>query len=196
MFASFSQSNGQSCTYPWQHMVEIVTVDGCSYEVDLCVCCALTFPGEIKVNSYRNIGPCSSSLTPEQITQQVFTQLMSPYSLWFNLCNSNLPPCKNSPPLVVKLYTPICWKLILFYQDKLDSTSNIYISVPCDDDAYCYEEHKYWEDKYGLKNHTLGNYMGFHFPAGCKKEGYEIIKPTSYEGEESECYLMHSRCNQ
>lgn len=193
MFTNFTESQAQ-CTYPWQHMVEVVTVDGCDYQVDLCVWCRYSYPGEVRVNSYRNIGSCSTTLNPAQITQQIYTQLMSTYSLWYNICASNLPPCKNSPPLVFNLQTPLCWKIQLIYID-IDPKKNIYVGIPCDDDAYCYSEHQYCIDKYGVKHHTVGGYLGYNFPPDCAEtEGYEIKIPTVLN-EESDCYILHTVCN-
>src|SRR5688572_12559868 len=89
-----SELKTQPCTSPWQHIIKIVTVDGCDYQVDLCVWCRVAYPGEARVNSYRNIGPCSTTLNPAQITQQIFTQLMNPDALFFDICQRGLPPCK------------------------------------------------------------------------------------------------------
>lgn len=196
MFASISEGQGQStCTSPWTTMIEIVTVGGCNYEVELCVWCAPAYPGEVKVIKIRNAGPCSSTLDQNQITQGIITQLMNPYSLWFNLCNNNLPPCKNSPPFIVTVDLPICWKVKLVYQDLQDTTNNVYLSFPCDDDAFCRVENKYCKDKYGVKHHTEGNYLGFYFPYECDIEGYNLVMPTVLNGE-SDCYILHTKCNE
>ncbi|MFA7325698.1 MAG: hypothetical protein WC121_03475 [Candidatus Kapaibacterium sp.] len=119
---------------------------------------------------------------------------MSPLSLWLDLCNNNLPPCKNSPPFVVTLETPICWKILLDYQDLQDSTNNIYLNIPCDDDAYCEVEHKYCKDKYGVKHHTTGSYMGYNFDPECTLESHEITRPVVLHGE-SECFKIYTPCN-
>lgn len=179
------------CSSPWQTTSEIVTVGSCTYLVDLCILCQFSYPGKIKVNSFRNISGCTDTLDYGEITQQIFTQLSNPTSIWLNFCQDTFPPCKNTPRKVYEFETPICWKLVL---DNINGTDSTWLALPCDYDAYCYEEHKYCKDKYGVIHHTNGSFFGYNFPPECKLEGHEIIKPI-FLHEESECYIMHTICN-
>lgn len=183
------------CSSPWQTTSEIVTVGSCTYLVDLCILCQFSYPGKIKVNSFRNISGCTDTLDYGEITQQIFTQLSNPTSIWLNLCKDTLPPCKNAPPYVVKLEMPICWKIKLDYQDLQDTTNNVYLSYPCDDDAYCQQEYLYCRDKYGNKIVRKGGYFGYNFPYSCTLESYQITRPTVLN-DESDCFILRTPCNQ
>lgn len=184
-----------TCNSPWTTMTEIVTVGGCNYLVEICILCQFSYPGQVKVLKFRNAGPCSNTLTEQQIIEGVENQLMSPYSLWLNLCKDTLPPCKNAPPYVVKLEMPICWKIKLDYQDLQDTTNNVCLSYPCDDDAYCQQEYLYCRDKYGNKIVRKGGYFGYNFPYSCTLESYQITRPTVLN-DESDCFILRTPCNQ
>lgn len=182
------------CKSPYQTIIDTITVDGCQYEVDLCVFCGVAYPGEVIINSVRNIGSCAPTLTQDQIISQIYSQLSTHAYLWFQYCQFNVPPCsgKARKKIEWKVYT--CWKMILVHNDP-DPDNRIYLSIPCGDDTYCKVTYSYCVDPFGIVQSNVSSYLGVNWPITCTLEGYEIIKPITYVGEESECYIVHTPCN-
>lgn len=189
-FGIKSEAVGQPCT----NMKDTLIIDGCPYEVDLCVYCGLTYPGYVKVNQVKQLTNCASPLDPNELLQQAFTQLsVSPY-FWFNYCNPTLPPCPNKKKL--NFHINVCWKIILYYHDGT-SGSEEYIYEPCSDE-YCDVEIGYCRDAEGNLVSEISNVDNTHSGTiSCKIEGSVIVKPdyTNPFGTETQCYILHTPCN-
>lgn len=182
------------CDSNWTNLKDTVTVDGCQYEVDLCFLCRLAYPGQIKLNSYRNIGPCTTTLDLGQIGQGIIAQISTWGTVFFDYCQQrDLPPCDEGV-LEFSYILPICWRA------KLDVMvpppgKNIYSYEPCGG-ASCEFSFNYCEGLLGPLKTIIGDPIILDGPITCELEGYQILPlPNDFVGQVSACYFLHTPCN-
>lgn len=185
------------CPPGWTTLIDTVTVDGCDYEVELCVYCQFALPGKVRFNHYRNIDDCATLLNPSEIEDEIISQIVTFAYSYFDYCQFLLPPCDQKPRKKITFDIPICMKAHLYYKAPPPLNDYRYLYLPCGDDAYCSVTYSYCVDYFGVAHHTVDPGSTSHnFPYSCTKEGYEIIPlPTGSVGDESECYIIHTPCN-
>lgn len=181
------------CDSTWTHVIDTVTVDGCQYEVDLCILCRYAYPGEVKINSYKNIDSCSTVLNPAEIGQGVIVQLSTWGTLFFDNCQQGgLPPC-DVGSREFNYSIPICWQATLLVHDPSNSDNNIYMYEPCEG-AICEVTYSFCMGPMGHEKTVITSSLK-NGPITCTTEGHDIELPTGYVGEYSECYFLHTPCN-
>lgn len=187
------KSEARSCT----SMKDTLIIDGCPYEVDLCVFCGLTYPGYVTVNNIRQLTNCASPLNSNQLLQQAFTQLANTASIIVNYCQTLIPPCSTQTTEVVKWRMYVCWKAILSYAPAPGLEQ--YHFVPCTDE-YCEVEYSYCKDANGAVIKSFNNSTSYFDILGptCKNtEGSDIVLPKYplLIGSQSSCFVLHTPCN-
>jgi hypothetical protein len=178
------------CPPYYNHVIDTVTISGgCSYEVDLCVLCAFSYPGEIKINKVTALDSSCSNQDPEIILKDIFTQLGNYPSFWFDYCGA-FPPCGMGTERI-KIYKPYCWKL-----KRLNTVEDRYEFLRCSDDA-CIEIYDFCTDSNGQTHKVLVS-SSSTIPPGveipCHIEGEDLVLPKNAY-EESECFILHTLCN-
>ncbi|MFA7325125.1 MAG: hypothetical protein WC121_00530 [Candidatus Kapaibacterium sp.] len=185
------------CTKPWVNIVDTVTVDGCDYEIDLCVYCAFAYPGKVKINYYRNISGCTPTIPPNQITNQIISQISTYAYFWFDYCQFNLPPCSGSLRKKIEWDIYICWKAKLVIKGATPH-DDVYLHLPCEDnDTFCRVTYSYCVDEFAVVHHNVSGYLGYNFDPSCTLEGSAVfpLPPSAMVGDETACYVLHTVCN-
>ena len=186
-----SEAEAGLCDLGGAEVKDTVSVDGCDYEIRLCIYCKPNYPGEVKIHSYRLLYGCYTTLTDQEIYDSIIAQITTSAYIILH-CEKEIPPCNGTERLNVIFEYPICWKIVL-YSINQNPDLNIYYYLPCDDDSYCEVTYSYCIDALGL--HTSASNGTLIGTPNCTLESWEITKPTSYVGEESDCYIIHTPCN-
>lgn len=186
-----SEADGQHCK--GITIVDTVTVDGCEYELELCALCRYAYPGEISNLHYKNIGPCSTTLNPDQVFQGIMSQISTYAYLWFDHCVKNIPPCNGTERREITFNIPICWHAKLIVEDPIDPDNNIYLYEQCVDEAECYVTYSYCKDAFNNVQKEVKEFYSFGTP-DCKLEAEYVVLPTAL-GDSSDCYHIHTPCN-
>lgn len=183
---------------PCTTMVDTLTIDGCDYEVTLCVYCGLAYPGYLTVESMKLISSgCTTTLDPNELMQRAYTQVSTVSVMWYNYCQYHLPPCGGpEPPKEMTVRQYYCWKVKLDYYDAVDST-NYYLFLPCNTDDYCEVTYEYCVDSLGVVQKNLSSSRTDATSIDCTEEGEDIEIPEHPDpvGTESDCYILHTPCN-
>lgn len=191
-----SEAEAQPCT----NLVDTLLIDGCYYEVYLCVYCGAAYPGYVNVDSLKSLGNCSTTLDANQILQEAYSQVATVAMQWYEYCQPHLPPCSGTERFTMTLNINVCWKAKLQYAPL--TMINHYIFIPCNTDEYCEVEYKYCIDSNGHVQHELySSSRNFDInDFSCDEtEGYEVMPlptfPTYPNGYETDCYILHTPCN-
>lgn len=186
------------CPTGWTNIKDTVLIQGCEFEIDLCVLCQFAYPGRVKIGPegirQLDANTCVTTLNAEELVAEAISQVSTNANLWFDFCQYNLPPCEQKPRKEIKVEIPICWKVLL-YDITSNPTDYFYLYYPCDDDAYCEVTWEYCVDTNGIVHHTEGSGTKVNWAPKCTLEGYQVPLPTGYIGEESDCYILHTVCN-
>lgn len=190
-----NELEAQPCT----NLVDTLLIDGCYYEVYLCVFCGAAYPGYVNVDSLKSLNGCTNSLDPVELLQQAYSQVATVAMQWYEYCQPNLPPCTGTERKIMKLNINICWKAKLDYAPL--SMENNYLFFPCNTDEYCEVEYSYCIDSLGMVQHNITSATSNYNPytLSCLgSEGYEIELPKYPDddnGTETDCYILHTPCN-
>ena len=174
-------------------VIDTLTVDGCDYEIELCAKCRYAFPGEVSKLHYKNLGPCSTTLNPEQVFQGILSQISNYAYLWFDHCQGPLPPCNENARREITFDIPICWHAKLIFIDPL-TLDKTYLYEQCDDVADCKVTYSYCKDAFGAVHKEVVSHNPYETPT-CNIEGEFVILPTDL-GDSSDCYIIHTPCNE
>jgi hypothetical protein len=171
-------------------------INGCVYEVDICVKCALgPEPPEIYIRGFSNIilsPPCTQTWSIQEVLNYITNQISTFTFIYTELCSPlyPIPPCPTLS--VTHTYRHwVCWKKELI---QVFGITKMYYS-PCDYDSWCEEEIQYCYD-------PIANVYQRHRTNGptligsisCTLEGSQVPDPEEIE-EESECWIYHTPCN-
>ncbi len=172
-----------------------MTINGCLYEVNICVKCATgPAPAEIYLRDFSHIvltPECEQTWTIQQVLDYI-SQQISTYN-WINtyLCDfMTAPPCPNLSEKY-KFYHWVCWNIEKIYYS--DQTHIIYRA--CDYDNYCEEEFRYCYDpilRTNVKTRVSGPTLVGSI--NCTLEGHEVEVPEYYNYP-SDCFIYHTPCN-
>ena len=186
-------AEAQPCT----NMKDTLIIDGCPYEVDLCVYCGLSYPGYAIINSVRPLTNCNSTLDRNELMQLAYTQLATTASIWLNYCQTLLPPCSTQTRTIMKWRMPVCWYAKLEFSIP-GANNDRHIILPCEDPEYCEIEYEYCIDDLGIIHSDPTNTV-FPVIPNCVLEGNEVILPDDFigslPGDESDCFILHTPCN-
>lgn len=183
----------EPCPTGWTSVTDTVTVDGCEFEVGLCVLCSFSYPGQVKFNYFKQLDDCASILLPGQIKSQIMSQVQTYAYKYFDYCQFTLLPCDQKERKKIKFNSPVCWFARLYYKTQNDLR---YYYLPCDDDAYCEVTYSYCVDKNGVVQSSPDpGFTPYNFPYDCFLEGHQVPLPTGEIGDESDCYILHTPCN-
>lgn len=172
-----------------------MTINGCPYQVDLCVSCSVgPVPSSVSVIGLLQIPqtpPCVQTWTFQQVLQEVESQVSTWDYMYTYLCDPmTAPPCPNQAYNSMNHW--VCWKIQCI--EYLGEITLYYVA--CDYDNYCEETYSWcWQaDEHGghyvrtsYEHHMVGS-------INCTLEGWQIHVPT-VPGTESECYIYHTPCN-
>ncbi|MCB9221784.1 MAG: hypothetical protein H6615_08210 [Ignavibacteria bacterium] len=176
------------CDPGWTHITDTLLVQGCLYEVDLCAQCYVSHPGKVKINNFRKLDDsCPDTLDPNETLQQLFSQVSTWAYLWFDQCQSNIPPCDLDSAKEVTFEYNVCWLM------KKDTISNRMWYLPCTDEV-CTVTYKICMNPDMSLNTTITNMTPPSIPFGCTLEGYQVVEPI-YHNQESDCFVLHTPCN-
>ncbi|GDX64565.1 hypothetical protein LBMAG35_14030 [Chlorobiota bacterium] len=174
-----------------------MTINGCPYNVDLCVKCSVLgqLPNSVAVTGFMQIQttpPCVQTLNVQQVLQYIETYV-STYDFYYSwLCqnNSSAPPCPQQSN-EIEIYHWNCWKAELI---EYAGQQSIYYS-PCNYDTYCYEKISWCFD--ANQNKYVRTVVSGPTQIGgkpdCNLEAWEITLPTIV-GQSSQCFILHSSC--
>ena len=191
-----NEAEAQPCT----NMVDTLLIDGCFYEVYMCVFCGSAFPGYVTVDSVKSLDGCTSSLNPIELLQQAYSQVATVAMQWYEYCTPHLPPCSGTERKILKLNISICWRAKLVYAPL--TPANNYLFLPCNTDEYCEVEYSYCKDSLGIVQHDIisatKNYNDSTLSC-LGTEGIDVMPlptfPTFPNGYETDCYILHTPCN-
>lgn len=194
VFVSFSFLSAKaSCTFtcPPNYTCEsrTYTLNGCSYQADLCIFCGLTYPGGIDVKKITLLKPSPSgceTVDPQDIIDELYLILNDPFSIWLDFCpNYLMPDCPTTDPLTYSITYPTCWKVkkAVEYGDF----TNIYL--PCGDEK-CKVEYEYCldGDDVVILSETYSSYPAQY---SCTFTSSDILPslPLVNVGDETECFI-------
>lgn len=174
-----------------------IFVNGCVYEVYLCVKCASIstgpLPTEVKIMGYDKLDLpyCIQTWDDEQVKSYIFNTCKTFSFIITNLCTNPLPEgIPNCPQKseVIRFWTFPCWfmeKVNYLGEDKIQYRS-------CDYDTYCYQEISYCYDNGQIvQTIEVQQMVG---TVSCTLEAFEVDVPTEYDTP-TECYIYHTQCN-
>lgn len=188
-FGMKSEAVGQPCT----QKKDTLTIFGCEYEIELCIECTYAYPGRIKLQNIKSLDDsCVTSplLTPDQLIDQVISQISNWATVYFETCILSGPPCDINNPEIVTYRYPRCWYMLK------DATENQTWYIPCNT-QYCDVEYEYCVEMPGMNvrltqisYNTIGG-----SPLECSLEGFQVPRPTQ-PLESSECFILHTLCDE
>jgi hypothetical protein len=171
-----------------------MNVNGCMYQVDICVKCPFTSgPTEVYIRSITQIPqhpPCTQSWTFQQVHDYINSQLQTSSFLDLYMCQTpyNPPPCPDqSDPIIFRHW--VCWNIELisyFGEDHI-------VYRPCDYDNWCEEIFTVCKsgNNYQWTRISGPTLIG---TVSCTLEGSSVPIPTQYNTPTS-CYIYHTPCN-
>lgn len=168
------------CPTGYTPRVVNLVVNGCTYEVHLCVKCSTgPVPTQVQVTGFikvATIPACIQAWNAEQVLTDIEFQVRN-YDFVFNfLCNPRTgPPCPTqSDP--IQYWSFPCW---------LQEPDGFY--HPCDYDTYCYEVDTYCYDS------LAGKYQKT-VVTGPTMVGTPDCTLEAGEAEQGECFIHHTNC--
>ena len=187
-----TEAKSQPCT----SMLDTLIMDGCPYQVEICVYCGLTYPGYVEIGHIEPLDPnCINTLNQTELIQRAFTQLNTPDALWLEFCQPDLPPCSGTERKLVNWRSPYCWDAKLLFiipKPYPDPPRYEYYMKPCDNENYCTVQYSYCKDALGVIHYEVNT----NFPTGvidCE-ESDEVLMPHVI-GNTSDCFIFHTPCN-
>ena len=177
--------------------VEIL-INGCPYDVELCVKCSVLgyLPDCVAVSGFikKPTSPvCTTDvgLSAQQKLAYIESQVENPdfWNTW--LCSPVVPPppcpSQSDPITILHFY---CWKMVgVIYFGEF----GIHYQV-CNTDAWCEETITWCYDPIANEYQRTTSGPTNVGTKSCSLEGWQVTVPTE-EDEESECYIYHTPCN-
>lgn len=143
----------------------------------------MSHPGKVKINNFRKLDDsCPDTLDPNETLQQLFSQVSTWAYLWFDQCQSNIPPCDLDSAKEVTFEYNVCWLM------KKDTISNRMWYLPCTDEV-CTVTYKICMNPDMSLNTTITNMIPPSIPFGCTLEGYQVVEPI-YHNQETEKFAF------
>jgi hypothetical protein len=196
LFSWGIDANAQ-CMTGFTPMSITIEVNGCDYQVNLCVKCYLgsgPSAGEIMIRDITQIlsfPPCVQEWQFQYVLNYINNHISTYDFIQSNLCFSvNAPPCPEQSE-VYTFYRPLCLNIERISHLGIDHI----VYTPCDDNT-CIESFTYCFQAFPppatiIKTRTDGPTMTG--PVNCFMEA-TIDIPDEYN-QPTECYIYHSPCN-
>jgi hypothetical protein len=182
-------------SYACTDMLDTLTINGCEYQLLLCVDCQSYGPAlfSVSVKSFMKLdSECVQTLNPEDVLHQIESQIKLYEYLHGHLCDPNNylpPPCPNYPPDPMDIVTInhyFCYRQTwVVYGGQMHENWEA-----CDYDNYCSERIYYcWSpDPPPLGTKEIR-------PLGTSWYGTPQCTLEGWDAETGECYLNHTLCN-
>jgi len=195
IFFSYQSESKAQCPTGWTNVKVPLTINGCQYELDLCVYCSplgnINQTQILSITKLPSIHNCIQTWTFQQVVNYVNSQIGT--SSFYNsyLCpNMTIPPCNDPNRITRKYYDWTCWrvkKIMYFGQEHI-------VYAPCENSAYCYKEVDICIFNGIVRETVVSGPTLMNGPINCTLEGSDIPVPSNYD-EWSDCYIYHTDCN-
>jgi hypothetical protein len=184
-------------SYACTDMLDTLTINGCEYQLLLCVDCESHGPApySVSVKSFMKMDPdCVQTLNPEDVLHQIESQIRLYEYIHTQLCNTGNylppPPCPYFPPNpmdIISLYQYYCYK----HSWVEDGGQMKEVWGACDYDNYCVQRFYYCWNPFPPPSGTIEIRILSTDQIGlpqCTLEGWE--------SETGDCYINHTLCDQ
>lgn len=193
IFFTYQSESKAQCPTGWTNVKVPLTINGCQYELDLCVYCSpignINQTQILSITKLPSIPNCIQTWTFQQVVNYVNSQIGTSSFYYSYLCpNMGIPPCAEGV-LTQEFYDPICWhvkKIMYFGQEHI-------VYAPCENSAYCYKKMESCYFNGQLRTTTVSG-PTLKGTIDCTLEGAYITVPDNYD-EWSDCYVYHTDCN-
>ncbi len=194
LFSVVKQSNAQ-CPTGYTLMTVNLTVNGCEYEVKLCVRCSPLgqMPESVSVFGVRKIDPnCVQNWTFQHVVKNIEFQVTNPDYYSTIICPNTLgvPPCPDQTEEVeIRQYN--CWKVQLV---EYFGVRTLY-HVVCGTDTYCLKKITwcYNTNANPPEYESITTYTNQIGTPTCTEE-YDGIRIPTVLWQYSICFIYHTDC--
>lgn len=185
---------GQSCPPGSSPRTINMNVNGCNYEIDICLTCpGGPVPGIVEIIDFKRLESCNQTWHPGEVMSYITTMLQNPNYINTVLCaTATFPPCSENNPVRLIFKENICWNVtkISYFGE------NYLIHRPCEDSPYCESSYVYCYDvQAGQVIKTALPHSILSGPINCTKTGDQIQLPVDYDVP-SECYMYQTPCTE
>jgi len=198
MFAFNTVETQAQCPTGWTAVSVNMTINGCSYKLDLCAYCSPlgnTHQTQIRsITQIITVPACVQTWTFQQVLNYVNSQIQTMSFYMLHLCpNYNYPPCVPPSGVTRRTYNePVCWhvkKIIYFGTEH-------HVYAACDGSAYCETVKEYCVEPGGaVRETTFSGPTLVNGPITCTLEGAGITVPSSFDVW-SDCYIFNTLCDE